>query len=99
MTNPRTVCVNGIDWRFISVESHEGTIGFAYTFFNQDGYHTASHIKRIFRDTWDRSVLNRIDRWVMVTINAARADDATLISIIKKTMKDGDAPAARRTNN
>lgn len=84
MTHPRTVVVDGTEWRFITVQSPEGEIGFAYTFYNQEGYRTASHLKRIFRDTWDRSVLNRIDRWVMVTINAARADDATLISIARK---------------
>lgn len=84
MTNPRTVNVDGIDWRFITVQSPEGTLGFAYTFMNQEGYHTASHIKRIFRDTWDRSILNRIDRWVMVTINASRADDAHLSEIARK---------------
>lgn len=43
----------------------------SYTFFNQAGVRTASHTRRIFIDTWDRSVHNRIDRWVMVTVNAA----------------------------
>lgn len=42
-----------------------------YTFFNQGGVRTASHLRRIFLDTWDRSVHNRIDRWVMVTVRAA----------------------------
>ena len=42
-----------------------------YTFFNQAGVRTASHMRRILIDTWDRSVYNRIDRWVMVTVNAA----------------------------
>ena len=42
----------------------------AYTFFNQTGVRTASHVRRILRDTWDRSVLNRIDRWVMLTVSA-----------------------------
>ena len=42
-----------------------------YTFLNQDGVRTASHLRRIFLDTWDRSVHNRIDRWVMVTVRAA----------------------------
>lgn len=84
MTNPRTVNVDGTDWRFITVQSPEGTLGFAYTFLNQEGYRTASHVKRIFRDTWDRSVLNRVDRWVMVTVNAARSDDASLTEIARK---------------
>ena len=43
---------------------------FAYTFFNQAGVRTSSHIRRILVDTWDRSVLNRVDRWVMVTVMA-----------------------------
>jgi len=43
----------------------------AYTFFNQDGMRTASHLRRIFRDTWDRSVYNRVDRWVMVTVHVS----------------------------
>ena len=42
-----------------------------YTFFNQAGVRTASHTRRIFADTWDRTVHNRIDRWVMVTIHAS----------------------------
>ena len=42
-----------------------------YTFFNQEGVRTASHLRRIFQDTWDRSIHNRIDRWVMVTVRAA----------------------------
>jgi hypothetical protein len=32
---------------------------------------TASHTRRIFADTWDRTVHNRIDRWVMVTVHAS----------------------------
>ncbi len=50
----------------------------AYTFFNQEGVHTASHAARILRDTWDRSVLNRIDRWVMVTVAATQEGDFSL---------------------
>ena len=42
-----------------------------YTFFNQAGVRTASHLRRIFLDTWDRSVHNRIDRWVMVTVHVS----------------------------
>ena len=43
----------------------------AYTFFNQDGLRTASHLRRIFADVWDRSIHNRIDRWVMVTVHVS----------------------------
>ena len=42
-----------------------------YTFFNQNEVRTSSHLQRIFLDTWDRSVYNRIDRWVMVTVRVA----------------------------
>jgi exosortase len=42
-----------------------------YTFFNQAGMRTASHVSRILADVWDRSVLNRVDRWVMVTVHAS----------------------------
>ena len=41
----------------------------AYTFFNQAGVRTASHVSRIITDVWDRSVHNRIDRWVMLTVH------------------------------
>ena len=44
---------------------------FAYTFFNQDGRRTASHVERILTDVWDRSVRSRIDRWVMLTVNSS----------------------------
>ena len=43
----------------------------AYTFFNQAGKRTASHVSRILADVWDRSVLNRVDRWMMVTVHAS----------------------------
>jgi len=46
-----------------------------YTFFNQAGVRTASHTRRILIDTWDRSVHNRIDRWVMVTVSATTPYD------------------------
>jgi len=84
MTDPRTVEVAGRAWRFITLDGGVGrpSIGFAYTFFNQEGYRTASHTARIFRDVWDRSVHNRIDRWVMVTINSSRSDDPGLKSFL-----------------
>lgn len=78
MSDPRSANIAGVDWRLISLNSGPMTYGFAYTFFNQAGYHTSSHIERIFVDVWDRSVKNRIDRWVMVTVFATepeRLDD------------------------
>ncbi|MBQ6137242.1 MAG: exosortase-associated EpsI family protein, partial [Kiritimatiellae bacterium] len=79
MTSPRTVEVCGVDWRFLTLEARgERPLGFAYTFFNQEGFRTASHVRRIVRDVWDRSVRNRIDRWVMVTVCSSRAGDMAL---------------------
>ena len=85
MTDPRDASAAGTDWRFISlVRSDAPPLGFAYTFFNQAGFRTPSHMKRIFRDVWDRSVHNRIDRWVMVTINAFTADDSLLVAFLER---------------
>lgn len=56
----------------------------AYTFFNQDGVRTASHTARIFRDAWDRSIHNRIDRWVMVTVSQSPAHAASLERFLKQ---------------
>ena len=84
MARPRTVEVCAVEWRRISLERSGGApCGFAYTFFNQEGYRTASHTRRILRDVWDRSVLSRIDRWVMVTVYSD-ADDAELEEFLGK---------------
>jgi hypothetical protein len=85
MRNPRDRTVEGVAWRILSLaRSGDVSLGFAYTFFNQDGYRTASHIERIFRDVWARSVYNRIDRWVMVTVNASTDDEETLAAFLVK---------------
>ena len=86
MTNPRTLQAAGTEWRALTLAGGSGhdSIGFAYTFFNQEGYRTSSHVKRIFRDVCDRSFLNRIDRWVMVTVNASRWDDPGLTVFLSK---------------
>lgn len=70
MVDPRTVQVGADSWRVITLQNSSSfyTNYFAYTFFNQAGFRTSSHLSRIFRDVWDRSVHNRIDRWVMVTV-------------------------------
>ncbi len=57
-------------------------MGFAYTFFNQDGYRTSSHLRRIFRDVWDRSMRGRIDRWVMLTVHSSVSDGAHLAAFL-----------------
>ena len=86
MTSPQTVRVAGTDWRFIRLArgAQGGDTGFAYTFFNQAGYRTASHTARIFRDVWDRSLHGRIDRWVMVTVGSSRSEANRLAEFLRK---------------
>jgi hypothetical protein len=85
MEGARTANVGGVDWRIMRIRSGvEEPRYFAYTFFNQAGYRTASHTDRIFRDVWDRSVHNRIDRWVMVTVNSTGAVDAGFEEFLAK---------------
>ncbi|MBQ6915012.1 MAG: exosortase-associated EpsI family protein, partial [Kiritimatiellae bacterium] len=85
MTDPRDATAGGADWRFISLLRRDAPpLGFAYTFFNQAGYRTPSHMKRIFRDVWDRSVHNRIDRWVMLTVNSSTAADAAIAAFLER---------------
>ena len=86
MTNPRTVEAGDLSWRFITLDGGVGrpAQGFAYTFFNKAGFYTSSHIRRIFQDVWDRSILNRIDRWVMITISSSVSDEARLKEFIGK---------------
>lgn len=84
MAHPRDIAACGLDWHVLSLEkSGYPALGFAYTFFNQAGYRTSSHTKRIFRDVWDRSVLNRIDRWVMITVNAYTANDGVIAAFLE----------------
>lgn len=79
MENSRSLEAAGIDWRVITLSSrYFPPTSFAYTFFNQEGFRTDSHVARIIRDMVDRSVFNRIDRWVMVTVTASRVDDIAL---------------------
>ena len=84
MTNPHTVDLGGFVWRVIRLDGGVGrpSLGFAYTFFNQAGYKTASHVDRILHDVWDRSFYNRIDRWVMITVNSSRSDDLGLADFL-----------------
>lgn len=84
MMAPRDLVVAGTDWRTVTLARRDAMPqGFAYTFFNQDGFRTSSHLKRIFRDVWDRSVCGRIDRWAMVTVNASTADEARLAAFLE----------------
>lgn len=85
MASPRTVEVGGVEWRLVTLARREASsMGFAYTFFNQDGYRTSSHLRRIFRDVWDRSMRGRIDRWVMLTVNSSISDEARLMAFLGK---------------
>lgn len=79
MTDPRTVDVGGTSWRKLTLtKGPYARIGFAYTFVTGSGFKTSSHLVRIFTDVWDRSILGRIDRWVMLTVSSSRFDDAGL---------------------
>ena len=85
MMRPHTVQVDGVEWRLITLERRDAApLGFAYTFANQDGYRTSSHVKRIFRDILDRTFLGRIDRWVMVSVNASVLDEAQFVAFLKR---------------
>ena len=91
MADPVVAEVSGVEWRMLTVErGRESPLGFAYTFFNQDGFRTSSHVKRIFRDVVDRSFLRRIDRWAMVTVTSSDADRRRLerfLSSLKEVME------------
>ena len=86
MTSPYDIEAGGASWRAITLDggAMRPSLGFAYTFFNQEGFRTSSHMARIFRDIWDRTMLNRIDRWVMVTVNTSRVDSSGLSSFLAK---------------
>ena len=85
MMSPRDRSVGGVGWHLVELARREATsMGFAYTFFNQDGYSTGSHFRRIFRDVWDRSVRGRIDRWVMLTVFSSVSDEARLTAFLDK---------------
>lgn len=79
MTDPHDMTAGDIVWRKLTLEKGgSGKVGFAYTFVNGTGFRTASHLVRILTDVWDRSVLGRIDRWVMLTVSSSCDDDVTL---------------------
>ena len=86
MTRPRTRQVGPRSWRLITLDggAERPSLGFAYTFFNQEGFRTSSHVRRILKDVWDRSFFNRIDRWVMVTVNSSRSDDRGMTDFLAK---------------
>ena len=85
MTHTRTLSVplpgrRPLSVRIVNVQRGSTQFTLCYWFKNRE-QETASHAVRILRDAWDRSVHNRINRWVMfaLTVNlppdAAAADD------------------------
>lgn len=83
MMRPRTVRVGAVDWRLVDLAARDApSTGFAYAFFNQEGFRTSSHLCRIFRDVWDRSFRGQIDRWAMVTVHASVSDERRMRSFL-----------------
>ena len=84
MSNPRNFDVAGRPWHVIDIVRPGSLPAMeAYTFFNQEGFRTASHTHRIWRDVIDRSVMNRVDRWVMLTVHAAGATEGELLEFLE----------------
>ena len=72
MSSSTDLEVEGRPYHAIQIDFRQDPPGqLMYTFFNQNEVRTSSHLRRVFLDTWDRSVHNRIDRWVMVTVRVA----------------------------
>ena len=89
MMDPRDVEISGVDWHLLMLARRDAPqLAFAYTFFNQDGFRTSSHVMRIFRDVWDRSVNGRIDRWAMVTVNGFPADPVRTKAFLARLWKE-----------
>lgn len=80
-----TLDADGIEWHVIELKAKGGRNAtlFAYTFFNQEGWRTSSHEARILRDVVDRTIRNRVDRWVMVTVNMRIASVPYLESVLR----------------
>ena len=84
MSNPRNIEAGGRPWHLVDAAKGGVTFVEAYTFFNQDGFRTASHTRRIWKDVLDRSVLNRVDRWVMLTVHAVGLTDQELAQFLSR---------------
>lgn len=82
MKNPRELTVAGRPWHRLELDKGRNSNSFAYTFFSHDGFRTSSHVARIFRDVWDRSILNRIDRWTMITVLANHVSDPRMTAFL-----------------
>ena len=83
MLSPRTIKAGSAYWRVITLKAGNGEeFLFAYTFFNQDSFATASHVRRIFKDVCDRTFFNKIDRWTMITIDSSIVDMDQFVKIL-----------------
>ena len=83
MSRPRNIETAGRPWHILDIAKPGGISAMeAYTFFNQEGFRTASHMRRIWRDVIDRSVLNRVDRWVMLSVHATGATERDLVQFL-----------------
>jgi len=84
MMDPHTLTAGEWQWHRVSLmRKGARPYGFAYTFFNQTGFKTSSHVRRIIRDVWDRSILGRVDRWVMITVYSSENDDERLAKFLE----------------
>lgn len=85
MMNPHEIEVGDVDWHRVSLMRKDAPgMSFGYTFFNQAGFRTSSHMRRIFQDVWDRSILGRIDRWVMITVYSSVTDEQEFAAFLAK---------------
>lgn len=83
ISDRRTESVGGRSWRIQRLVHAQGLpTAFAYRYFNQDGFSTASQSVRLLKDVWDRSVRRQIDRWVLLTVSSSTSDDAPLAALL-----------------
>ena len=75
MIKPRYVTVGGKPWRFITLERGGMKGLLAYTMFNSEGARTASHVRRIFTDIWDRSINGSNNSWTMLSVHLPYSTD------------------------
>lgn len=62
--------------RIQAQRSGERTLSLVYWFLSRD-HESCSHTERILLDVWDRSMHNRINRWVMVAVNISSGLETT----------------------
>lgn len=85
MMDPRNMNVAGVDWHLVTLAGNGmDSFGFAYTFFNQEGFRTSSHFLRILCDIWDRSIRGQIDRWAMITVSSSVSEDFLMTQFLKE---------------